>query len=270
LFLLQDKGEKEMEKKIIRLEDRVPKLKEQRKQKTNRRVIIYISFFFALVLIIIYTQSSLSNISKIEVTGNRNVSEKKIITLSNLSNKTNYWKLNEDQVIQGIKTDSEIKDVSLHRKFPSTVVIQVKEYRRVAYIIDKATYIPISETGKVLNPLKASSLSSDAPLLIGWENPEMIEEMTRELLKLPESIANAISEIHHTPVKLEPSHITLFMNDGQEVSTTIRDFPKSMIHYPNIKQELDPNAKGILFFEYGDYSFKTYESLKQEDTEKDK
>ncbi len=253
-----------MEKKIIRLEDRVPKLQEQRKQKTNRRVIIYISFFFTLVLVIIYTQSSLSNISKIEVTGNRNVSDKKIITLSNLSNKTNYWKLNEDQVIQGIKADSEIKDVSLHRKFPSTIVIQVKEYKRVAYIIDKATYIPISETGKVLKPVRATSLSSDAPLLISWENPEMIEEMTRELLNLPKSIANAISEIHHTPLKLEPSHITLFMNDGQEISTTIRDFSKSMIHYPSIKKELDPKAKGILFFEYGDYSFKTYEALKEE------
>lgn len=258
-----------MEKKIIRLEDRVPKLKEQRKQKNNRLVIIYISFFFALVLVIIYTQSSLSNVSKIEVTGNRNLSDKKIIALSNLSNKENYWNLNEDQVIKRIKSDSEIKNVSLHRKFPSTVVIQVKEYKRVAYIIDKATYIPISETGKVLKPVKATSLSSDAPLLIGWENPEMIEEMTRELLNLPESIANAISEIHHTPVKLEQSHITLFMNDGQEVSTTIRDFSKSMVHYPSIKKELEPNAKGILFFGYGDYSFKTYESLEQEDTEEE-
>ncbi|MCD8500622.1 MAG: hypothetical protein LRY71_01750 [Bacillaceae bacterium] len=36
--------------KIVSLEDRIPKLKQQRKQRANRRLIIYLStFFFAIV-----------------------------------------------------------------------------------------------------------------------------------------------------------------------------------------------------------------------------
>jgi len=82
-----------MEKgKLIVLEDRVPKLQEQRKQKANRRLILYLSLFFILILFIVYSQSSLSNVSNIEVQGNKHVSDKDIVKESGMSKKTSYWK----------------------------------------------------------------------------------------------------------------------------------------------------------------------------------
>ncbi|UTR15185.1 Miff domain-containing protein [Salipaludibacillus sp. LMS25] len=34
------------EKKVIKIEERIPKLKERRKQRSNRRLIMYVSVFF--------------------------------------------------------------------------------------------------------------------------------------------------------------------------------------------------------------------------------
>ncbi len=48
--------------KIVNIEERIPKIKEQRKQKANRRLISFILLFFIMVLIIIYLQTPISKI----------------------------------------------------------------------------------------------------------------------------------------------------------------------------------------------------------------
>ena len=66
------------------------------------------------------------------------------------------------------------------------------------------------------------------------------------LEQLPNEVLNSISEIHYDPKKTDHYHISLFMNDGNEVSATIRTFAEKMSHYPSIISQLDPNQKGSL------------------------
>ena len=53
--------------KVIKLQDRVPKLKNQKKKQknVNHRLILYISILFLLVLFLIYFRSPLSNIKRL-------------------------------------------------------------------------------------------------------------------------------------------------------------------------------------------------------------
>ena len=53
--------------KVIKLQDRVPKLKNQKKKtkNVNHRLILYISILFLLVLFLIYFRSPLSNIKRL-------------------------------------------------------------------------------------------------------------------------------------------------------------------------------------------------------------
>jgi cell division protein FtsQ len=258
-----------MEKgKIILLEDRLPKLKEQRKQKVNRRLIFYISLFFILILLIIYTQSSLSNIARIEVMGNRHVQEKEVVSMSGLSTNISYWDFDGKEVEERIERHPEVKDAVVNKKIPNTVEIQVKEYERVAYVVEKGRYLPITEKGKVLKAVKGNPLSSDAPLLINWDKPEAIQEMVEELNKLPKSIVGSISEIHHTPEESDSLHINLYMNDGREVSATIRNFSEQMIAYPAIVSQLDPAKRGIIYLDLeGLRYFDEYEGTGTEEEE---
>ncbi len=99
----------------------------------------------------------------------------------------------------------------------------IVERKRIAYILDKHSFLPILENGKVLTDVKRA-IPSDAPILIGWKEGEAIQDMAAQLAHTPSSILNLISEIHYTPSPSDRRHITVYMNDGIEVSATIDRF----------------------------------------------
>lgn len=251
------------------LEDRVPKIKQQRKQKANRRLVIYLSLFFILLFLIIYSQSSLSKVSGVTVDGNVHVPEDEIIKLSEITNETSIWRVNEEKVAETIEQHKEISEAVVQRKFPNSVEVSIEEYKRVAYIYESGNYYPVMENGKMLSVMnEEDALPDDAPLMMNWKNGEMVENFIGELIKLPESIIYSISEIHHTPTDIDPYHITMFMNDGFEVSATVRDFSSKMGAYPSIVEQLDPSVKGVINLEVGTF-FKPYETAGEEEEETD-
>ncbi|MGO4887871.1 cell division protein FtsQ/DivIB [Anaerobacillus sp. MEB173] len=242
--------------KVITIEDRIPKLKSQRKQKSNRRLIMYLSTFFFLILLVIYFQSSLSHITSIAVSGNHYINDESIIDMSGIEEGTSIWNVEQEHVVASIISQLHgISSATVQRKFPNSVEINVTEYSRVAYIFDEGRYFPILETGKILDEMPREHFPTDAPLLVNWtsETGEEVEEMAAELRKLPESMINRISEIYFTPVESDPLRITLYMNDGNEVSSTIRHFSERISSYPAIVQELSPDEKGIIHMRMNPY-----------------
>ncbi|WP_299086966.1 cell division protein FtsQ/DivIB [uncultured Metabacillus sp.] len=254
-----------MEKKVVSLEDRIPKLQQQRKQKTNRRLISFLSVFFLLILLVIYFQSPLSKVASISVEGNKTVESKKIIELSGITTSSEFWSVNSKQVKTSVKSLLQIKDVQVEKKLPNHIVLQVEEHESIAYIERDGSHFPILENGKVLKD-KQVKAPADAPVLINWENDNAIEVMIDELKKLPPGILNSISEIHHTPKKTDPWLIHLYMNDGYEVLASVRTFSKKMDSYPEIVSQLDENSRGIIHLEVGSY-FESYEPLNEEEEE---
>jgi cell division protein FtsQ len=258
-----------MEKgKILTLEDRIPKLKQQRRQKANRRLIFYVSIFFLLIIGILYLQSPLSHIATIKIEGNVHVPSEEIKSLSGITNRTSFWNLQIDTAINKVKKNIEIKDVTIHRQFPNTVTLQITEMKRVAYAMNDGDIFPILENGNVLQPKDRTSLPSDAPILMNWEPGSVLQEMAAELVKLTPGIANSISEVHHTPHESDPLHITLFMNDGHEVSATITDFAKKMSAYPAIVSQLDGGLKGVIHMEVA-YYFQSYDEIEKAQEEEE-
>ncbi|MDF0725275.1 cell division protein FtsQ/DivIB [Cytobacillus sp. S13-E01] len=255
--------------KVVTIEDRIPKLKQKRKQKANKRLVIYISFFFLLIIGVAYIQSPLSKVSQVKITGNYNVSETEIKKLSTLSERTSFWSINVKKMTEQIEAHEQIKSATIDKKLPNTVIINVEEHKRVAYILNKEKYLPILENGQILDSVKETLAPADAPILQNWEKGEDIQEMAVELSKLPDSITNSISEIHHSPEKSDPLHITLFMNDGYEVSATVRSFSEKMSAYPSIISELDPSLKGVIYLEVVPY-FKAYEREDEKEDESER
>ncbi|MDX8288264.1 cell division protein FtsQ/DivIB [Metabacillus indicus] len=242
-----------MEKgKVVSLEDRVPKLKEHRRQKSNRRLIGFLSVFFILILLVIYFQSPLSKVSSIEVKGNRTVSDEEIISLSGITKKTGFFSIEVSEVREALSGFDQIQDVRIEKELPNKVTIAVNEFQKVAYVVNGDKFSPILENGRTLDPV-TGAFPDDAPLLMNWKNAEEIEEMALELMSLPDSISNAISEIYHTPEEMDRWHITLYMNDGYEVQASVRGFSEKMKNYPSIVSQLEPGAKGIIHMEVGTY-----------------
>lgn len=252
-----------MEKKVVSLEDRIPKLQQQRKQKTNRRLISFLSIFFLLILLVIYFQSPLSKVSSITVEGNVHVDSEKIVEMSKITTSSGFWNINGKNVRASVEKHQQIKKATVDKKFPNHIVLVVEEYASVAYLEDKGVYRPILENGQVLKDRQVKS-PADAPVLINWKHESDINEMMSELKKLNPSILNSISEIHHTPDKTDPWLVHLYMNDGFEVMASVRTFSKKMNTYSSIVSQLDENSEGIIHLEVGSY-FESYRPLESKE-----
>ncbi|WP_010282656.1 cell division protein FtsQ/DivIB [Bacillus timonensis] len=234
--------------KVVTIEDRIPKLKQRRKQKANRRLIMYITFFFLLLSGILYFQSPLSKIGTITITGNQNITSEQILKLSKLEVGTSFWKVGSDEVIQNIRKHPEIKEVTIQKKFPNQITINVNELKRVGYISGNRTFYPILEDGKIIENAQkygSKAIPVDAPILVDWDG-KALTLLAKELNKIQPSISKLISEIHHTPTEYDPLQMTLYMNDGYEVRATVRNLSKNLIAYPTIVSELDPSLKGYI------------------------
>jgi cell division protein FtsQ len=246
-------GERPMEKgKIVSLEDRIPKLKEQRKRKTNKRLVLLLSIFFILILVVIYFQSPLSRVHTITVEGNAAVSDVAIIKESGVTEQTNIWNLNKKTMKANIQKLPEIKSASISLRLPNSLLIHIKEYKKIAYVSENTHYYPVLEDGSILKGSSGTKLMN-APILTGFEQGKYLEAMVGQLEKLPAEILNSISEIQYAPEKTDGYHITLYMNDGNEVSATILTFSEKITNYPSIVSQLNPKQKGIIDLEVGSY-----------------
>jgi cell division protein FtsQ len=252
-----------LEKKVVSLEDRIPKLQQQRKQKTNRRLISFLSIFFLLILLVIYFQSPLSKVSSITVKGNVHVESEKIIEMSKITTSNGFWNINTTKTSQLIEEHLQIKQATVEKKFPNHIVLKVDEYESIAYLEENGAFKPILENGQVLKD-RTVKVPADAPVLINWNQEKNVNEMINELKKLSPSILNSISEIHHTPNKTDPWLVHLYMNDGFEVMASVRTFSKKMNTYTKIVSQLDENSNGIIHLEVGSY-FESYTPIESKE-----
>jgi cell division protein FtsQ len=258
-----------MEKrKVVSLEDRIPKLKQQRKKKANRRLILLLLLFFMLIACIVYFQSPLSHVKTITISGNLVHSDKEITSSAGIKKDTNIWGVQSKAVEEKLNELPEMKKAKVSIQFPNTVVIHIEELKRIAFISKGKSFLPVLENGQVLDEKQTTDLPLNAPVLYSFSENDVLKEMMDSLEELPIEVLNSISEIHYEPKKTDKFHISLFMNDGNEVSATIRTFAKKMSLYPSIIGQLDPNQKGMINLEVGSF-FKSYETeeINKDETE---
>lgn len=252
-------------KQIVSIEDRIPKLKQARKKKANRRLIFYLSIFFFLISIIVYLQSPLSHVRTIHVTGNSSVDAEEVIKKSGLKQDMNIWTINKTKMKKQISENSIVDSVKITRKLPWTVEIQLKEHERVGYVKKEGYFYPVIGNGTLLSS-EQKAVSGDAPILLDFTEKAYLKNLTEELDNVPKGIFNLISEIYWKPAKDNKNKIILFMNDGFVVEATIRDFAEKMQVYPSIASQLDPDSKGIIHIGVGAY-FEAFEDKKPDDGE---
>ncbi|KPN13566.1 dihydropteridine reductase [Bacillus australimaris] len=249
--------------KIVNIEERIPKIKEQRKQKANRRLISFILLFFIMVLIIIYLQTPISKISSLTITGNEHVSTKQLVKLSQIKEgETEFWNLNKDITTDHIKQNKLIKSVIIKKHFPNKVSIAVKEYANIAYLQKGNLYYELLENGTAL-PEEVTP-SHAGPIFVDWDNKEKLKQTVKSLNKLPASIQELISEVYYVPTSSNQWLVKFYMNDGNTVIASIKTFADKMRTYPAIVKELSPSEKGTIHMEVATY-FESFKSKKKED-----
>lgn len=251
--------------KVIPLEERVPTLKAKRRQKANRRFVLYISAFFLLILTIVYFQSSLSRVDRIVVKNNHFISDRVVKKANGIDGQTGFWDVDAQTISRRVKNKiGQVQDVSVKKKFPNDIVITVHEYDRIAYVKRDGEYYPVLENGFCLPPLKKGELPQGAPLLVHWGDSKKLKKIAGELSDLPQSIVHRISTLRLTPTKEFPHAVTVLMTDGNTVLATIDRFAEKMKHYPAVVAGIPKGKTGVIHMRVGIY-FETYKSIAKDE-----
>lgn len=248
------------ENKVISLEDRVPVLRNKKRKKANRRLLSTILVFFALLLCVLYFQTSIGSEINLEIKGNHLYSDKEIQKLADLNHDDSFLTINSKKVEQKLESRNTIKSAEIHKKFPNKVEITITEFQTVGQALFDGKRYFLLESGMLIEE-KNSLGNRTVPELNKWSQGDELQELAVELAKLPDSIFNSISEIEYTPSKGDPLQVTVFTNEGFEVKTTIRKFSNKMSNYPLILKSIPKNQKGIIHLEVGAY-FSPYDSKK--------
>lgn len=265
-----EKGTRGMHrKKILSIEDHIPKFKENKRKKHNRRLIICLSIFFLLIFLVIYIQSPLSRVHTVKVNGNALLTEDDVQKLSGIDKDTNIWSIRQGELEQKLEKSPLIKKATVARDLPNSVSIDIKEYKRIAYVAKKNGYEPLFASGKTLDKFKTKSMPGDAPALYNFKKARDLKQMASELEKLNPGIRNLISEIHVKKEQDKNEPLELYMNDGLVVNAALRDFSKKMEIYPSIASQIKPGTSGIIHIGVGAYFEKIDKPGKNDKSEGD-
>lgn len=242
------------DKKVIQLEDRIPKLKEMRRQKTNRRFVFYVTLFFILFLIVTYIESPLSNVKGITVSGNRYVTVKDVQTASGLTNRSKIWNINKEAVTKKLMQIPSIQkvDVTTHL-INGQVQLSISEFKRVAYVKEGNGYKEVTSNGKISEELPVKEIPVNAPVLIGFKEGHALTALAKQLNQLKPAMLYDLSEIVYTPTSLYPNGITLYLNDGHTALADSTTLAKKLALYPSILANLPNNEDGVVQLRVGAY-----------------
>ncbi|WP_431029394.1 cell division protein FtsQ/DivIB [Lysinibacillus sp. LZ02] len=241
--------------KVIDLEDRIPTFRQKRRKRTNFKFILLTTIFLFLLLLLLYFQSPYSEVKTIDISGHTLVDRTYYEELSEIKLGDSMWGIDGKEIEAKMEALDWVKKVSVQRKWLTTVVIEIEEWKKVAYLAKDNTFYPMLENG-VLYEEANELLPIDAPIFLAFNDEDLRKRLLKELAKLKPEVLALISQINATSSASDPYAITLFMNDGYEVRADITSLASKLNYYPSIIAQIENEEqfeKGIIDIEVGSY-----------------
>lgn len=213
---------------------------------SNKILIVYL--IVALVACIMF--SPIFNIRYIVIHGNTSVSKDTIISQSGIRINENILKTDLNSAATLIKKNPYINTVEIYRKFPGTVIINVTECKKCAYLVFAGSALTIDKNGKLLEIVPITE-ATDLPLIYGItpentaisskissNNPALTEALTKLLGGLSKSnMSDKISTINfdeNANISMElRNNIKVLMGNGEteyKLACLQAAYPDSLSH----------------------------------------
>ncbi|WP_159592480.1 cell division protein FtsQ/DivIB [Streptococcus halichoeri] len=195
-----------------------------------------------------------SQAKRITITGNTHVSKAQLIQESGIKS-SDYWikllfgrKHYEHNLIS---QDIWVKDAKIKYHFLNHFTFKIKEHRIIAYAQTQKGYQPILENGRRVAAISKDSLPKSY-LIINLEDQQAIQELVRDLAKLPADLVKDIKSINSAKSKTTTDLLVLTMQDGNIIRLAQSQLPKRLPYYLKIKKNL--KEPSIVDMEVGIYT----------------
>lgn len=220
-----------------------------KRQRPNYWAVGFILIFFVSALVLIFFQSPLSKIHRIEINGDSTLDRDEILAQISLAPGVQFFEWDRVTAANQLKKNPQVKDVRVTKVFPGRVVIDIHEWHRVGMWQsgDQITgkLFPVLENGAILE--KPWSGDVDKPLLRGWEDKSLVKAISQELAKVEPETLRSLSEIHPEPSETYDDAVRVFTDEGNEVITRIATFHENINQYRDF---IDPDQRGIVHMTY--------------------
>lgn len=250
--------------------DRLPNVRHERNKRLYRRLSTLIVLFMIPALVLLYYVSPLSRLSGVSIEGNEQISSEEIANKLNFSIGSNLWSqyIQRDDYIDRLKKQElRVQDASVHFNGINKFVVNVKEYKEIAYIGHNNEYSPVLANGTVI-PTNIEKPQGTLPILEGFTGPKRILEVMKQYDALSEKVRQGVSQIKYAPTNENKGLLQIFMNDGNQVLVSIQDMSQKMKYYPQVVEEMNAQEmKGIVDMEAGIYSYSYPEETASDNTE---
>ncbi|ASG80980.1 MULTISPECIES: cell division protein FtsQ/DivIB [Lactiplantibacillus] len=241
--------------KRLRIGDKLPKLKTQRRRLLFKRVAILMSIFLVGAAVAGYFISPLSHVQAVTVRGTNQLTTAQVKTATKIDTGVALWSVigHDQQTTKRARhAQPQIGKVTTQLVGYNRVRVTVKEIRIAGYLSTGQHYRRILENGLILKGTY-SQPGGGSPIYANFKSGQRLEKMIAQYAKLSSAVKHNISEIKFAPNKSNPERVHLYMNDGNEVYATISTFASKMAYYPGISAKM--KSKGVINLEVGAYSY---------------
>lgn len=138
----------------------------EKKIRSRRRVLkILILIIFVSAISILMFKSEYFNIRNVVVENNKSVSAEEVAVLSEIKG-ANIFLVNKNKLEENIKKNPYIEGIDIKRRFPSTLVIKVKEKQIKGLIKFQNSFINVDSKGKMVQVVNKFP-NGEIPLIEG-------------------------------------------------------------------------------------------------------
>ncbi|MDE0562376.1 MULTISPECIES: FtsQ-type POTRA domain-containing protein [unclassified Exiguobacterium] len=237
------------------LEDRIPYMKKQRRKKANRRMFSVLSLFGILILLVVYMQTSMSNVKEVNVSGLYWLDESYVFQDMELDTSTKFVSLSPSKMSDQMEKLPGVKRVDMDRSWYNVVHVNVTEEKMIAYArAETGDVVVLADgslhpTGTITDPQKLK----DGPLLREFNSEKELEKIASELEQVDDATRARMSEVILSKQEGEPTRYEIFMNDGNTLLTPTLKLSETVSKYGEIYENIPKGQQGTVVMDGGFY-----------------
>lgn len=223
------------------------------KRKKDRRMIQFGTVIAVLVIGIIIINLPVFKIQHVVVKNNVTIPTKKIdaLFLKTYKNKNMIFTF-KNGMEQTLEKSNGIKKVSVQKKFPNTVEIDVDENFCIGLVeADDRKFHPMYSDGTYGTVSDAKTVA--APIITNFSREDLEKGLYKELKKLDFDILQQISTITFSGDEIYYNRLVLTMNDGNYVVLDMDNLEEKMSYYKilvaNKNKQYGISAIGTFYLE---------------------
>ncbi|ALS76810.1 FtsQ-type POTRA domain-containing protein [Planococcus maritimus] len=242
--------------KVIDIEERIPTLRERRRKRSNRKFAALLTVFISLLFILLYSQSTYSEIRDIKVTGAELFDGESYKQASTLALGDSMWSFDSGEIEREIESLEWVESATVKKNWLSSVEIEIQEFVEMGYLDQGNSYQVVLSNGVVLNqPISVV----EGPIFSNFEDEAKREALIEQLVKTDPEVQNLISQVILDTEQERADYITIYMNDGNEIKAILSTLAEKINYYPSVTAQLE-GRQGIIDMEVGIY-FRSYNDV---------